>query len=82
MSKAALKSELDYYIANQSGLAVKHLGKYLVIKDHKIIGVYDTEIDAVTETQKKHELGTFLVQKCTLTKDGYTQTFRSRVQFV
>ncbi len=56
-------------------------GKFIVIKDCKVMGSYDSELDAVKETAKKHELGTFLVQKCDPGTDSYTQTYHSRVVF-
>jgi hypothetical protein len=81
MSHTSLKSELDYYIANQNDLTAKYLGKFLVIKDHKVLSAYDSELQAVRETEKTFPLGSFLVQKCSLSKDSYTQTFRSRAVF-
>ncbi|NLE62528.1 MAG: hypothetical protein GX612_01640 [Bacteroidales bacterium] len=76
-----LDKELQYYIDNQNELVAKYLGKFLVIKDQTIIGVYDTEIEAYSETVKKHELGTFLIQECQPGDENYTQTFRTRVIF-
>jgi hypothetical protein len=76
-----LKKELEYYIENQMDLVQQYLGKYIVIKDQKVIGVYDMEIDAYFDTQKEHELGSFLIQHCTPGKESYTQTFHSRVYF-
>lgn len=76
-----LDKELQYYIDNQNELVAKYIGKYLVIKDQTIIGVYDTEIEAYSKTVKKHELGTFLIQECQPGDENYTQTFRTRVIF-
>ena len=58
-----------------------HDGKLVVIKDGVVLGVYDDELTAITETQKSHELGTFLVQKVSRGTADYTQTFHSRVVF-
>ena len=79
MKTKALESEFDWYIENQNDLVKKYTGKYLVIKDKKIIGKYDDEYYALKETMKTHEMGTFLIQKCTPGIDSYTQTFHSRV---
>lgn len=81
MNAMTLKREFDYYVANQKELVAKYRGKYIVVKDKMVIGVYPTEMDAVTETAKKHELGTFLVQKCEPGEENYTQTYHSRVLF-
>jgi len=76
-----LKDEFEYYLDNQKEFVKKYKGKFLVIKDQKIIGVYDDEKDAYFKTQQEHELGTFLIQKCESGKESYTQTFHSRVIF-
>lgn len=76
-----LDNELKYYIANQSDLVRQFKGKFLVIKDQRVIGVYNSEIEAYTETVKVQELGTFLIQECQPGDENYTQTFRTRVIF-
>jgi len=77
-----LKREFDYYLAHQAELVKDHNGKYVVIKDEKIIGVYDDQATALTETVKKHDLGSFLVQKVEPGEQSHTQVFHSRVAFV
>jgi len=76
-----LDKEFQYYIDNQIELVEKYKGKYIVIKDLSVIGVYNTEIEAYSETVKKHELGTFLIQECQPGDENYTQTFRTRAIF-
>jgi hypothetical protein len=74
-----LESEFRFYLDHQSDLVAKHSGKVLVIKNESIIGIFDSEPEAVHETAKMHELGTFLVQRCEPGKEAYTRTFHSRV---
>jgi len=74
-----LKDEFQYYIDHQDELVKMYQGKVIVIKDAEVIGVYDSDIEAITETSKTHELGTFLVQRCEPGPNAYTQTFHSRV---
>jgi hypothetical protein len=76
-----LKQEFQYYLDNQKELVEKYRGKFIVIKDKQVIGVYPTEIDAYTNSVKTNELGTFLIQECQPGEESYTQTFRSRVIF-
>lgn len=76
-----LDKELQYYIDNQDDLVAKYRGMFLVIKDMTVIGIYNTEIEAYSETVKTHELGTFLIQECQPGDENYTQTFRTRVIF-
>lgn len=79
MADSQLRDELEYFKANQVELVEKYEGKFLVIKNQKIQGVYDTEMDAYTDAKKKFELGTFLIQQCLPGQESYTQTFHSRV---
>lgn len=77
-----LRKEFDYYLDHQEELLKIYQGKFIVIKDSQVIGAYDSELEAVNKTAEKHELGTFLVQKCEPGTDSYTQTYHSRVMFV
>jgi hypothetical protein len=77
----SLEKEFEYYIKNQAKLAEKYKGKYIVIKNQEVIGVFESEIEAIEKTSAEHKLGTFLVQKCETGKDSYTQTYHSRVVF-
>ena len=62
-------------------MVAKYDGKFVVLKDHEVLGAYDDELTAVTETAKNHELGTFLVQFVSKGSAAYSQTFHSRVVF-
>lgn len=76
-----LSDEFRYYLAHQSEFVDKYSGKFVVIKNDTLLGVYDDEIQAVAETRKNEEMGTFLVQLVTPGEEAYTQTFHSRVTF-
>ena len=76
-----LENEFKYYLAHQAELVKEHRGKFVVIKDDQLIGVYSDELEAIRETKKKHQPGTFLVQRAEPGAEGYTQTFHSRVAF-
>jgi hypothetical protein len=76
-----LEKEFGYYISHQDELVAQYNGKFIVIKDEKVIGSYDSELEAITATVKQHALGTFLVQKCESGSAGYTQTYHSRIAF-
>lgn len=71
------ETELNFFINNQNKLIRKYLNKILVIKDDEVIGVYDTPLEAYTETQKEHELGTFFIQPCEKGPEAYTVTLSS-----
>lgn len=76
---AELKDEFEYYKRNQKKLVKKYSGKYIVIIGEEVIGSYDTQEEAVTETVKTHDLGTFLVHLVGSGEENYTQIFHSRV---
>ena len=76
-----LAKEFNYYLAHQDEMVRKYNGKVVVIKDLSVIGVYPTKLDAVVETQKTHEIGTFLIQKVSEGSEAYTHTFHSRTVF-
>ncbi|MGA2286801.1 MAG: DUF5678 domain-containing protein [Dehalococcoidia bacterium] len=78
----SLQDEFRFYLDHQDELVEKYEGKYIVIKDGQVVAAYDTELAAVTESQKSYPLGTFLVQLVTRGPDAYTQTFHSRVAFI
>lgn len=76
-----LEKEFNYYLENQDELVKKYNGKFIAIKDCKVIGVYDSELEAIKQTTENQELGTFLIQKCEPGSESYTQTYNSRVIF-
>ena len=76
-----LREEFQYYLDNQDRLVEEYGGKVIVIKDSKVIGVFDSDLEAIEEVSKEHELGTFLVQKCEAGPDSYLLTYHSRVAF-
>jgi hypothetical protein len=49
---AGLEEEFKFYMENKADFHKKHSGKYLVIKEKKIIGIFDSAVDAVTETRR------------------------------
>ena len=77
-----LEKEFNYYLEHQDELVKKYKGKFVVIENQNVIGAFNTELEAIEETVKKYELGTFLVQKCEPGSESYSQTYHSRVLFV
>lgn len=74
-----LDAEFRYFKDHLEELALSYGGKFVVIKGQQVIASYDDELEAIRKTAQQHELGTFLVQKCELDPESYTQTFHSRV---
>jgi len=74
-----LEKEFKYYLDNQDEFVKKFNGRFIVIKGNTILGNYSSEIEALSETRKKHEMGTFLIQHVTPGQGSYTETYHSRV---
>lgn len=68
----------NYFLTNKKELCKKYLNKYLVIKDEKVFGAYDTFKEALDEV-KDIEAGTYIIQKCE--KNEEVQIFHTRVRF-
>jgi hypothetical protein len=58
-----LKKELQTYEANKSELIGKSKGKFAVIKDDKVMGVFDTKIDAIRQGYERFGNVPFFVKQ-------------------
>ena len=58
-----LEKEYKYYRDNKEEFVKKYLGKHIVIQNDKVIGIYNSLEDAITNSLKDNELGTFLVKQ-------------------
>ena len=76
-----LDREFQFYLDNQSAMVEKYDGKVIAVKGGRVLGAYDSYLDALTETAKSHEEGTFLLQRVSEGEKDYTATFHSRVAF-
>jgi len=56
------EAENQFYEENREALREKYLGKRVVIVKDKILGVYDSDSEAIAETTKTLELGTFCIK--------------------
>lgn len=72
--KPLFEQELSFFIRNQEQLVKEHEGKVLAIKGNRVLGVYDSPLEAYLETQREHPLGTFMLQLCSPGPDAYTVT--------
>lgn len=76
-----LNREFKFYQSHQKDLVEKYNGKFLVIKDLKVVADFRSFEEALEYSQKEFELGTFLIQECLPGEDNYTQTFHTRAIF-
>ncbi len=71
------REDFNYFIKHYQELYNKYGHKFIAIKNSKILGVFDTEIEAITDVSKEYPLGTFIVQECNGHESGYTNYISS-----
>ena len=63
VEKDLLNEELEAYEKNKPDLVGKNLGKFVLIKGKEIIGIYESEKDAINSGFEKFGNVPFLVKK-------------------
>ncbi len=76
-----LEIEFKYFLNNKAILIKNYTNKYIVIVGEAVVGVYDTNEEAYTESTKKYDLGTFLIRFCDVKGESHIQNFHSRAIF-
>lgn len=64
----AIANDIDYYKKHRTEFIDQYAGKYMVIKNMCIIGVYDTLSTANEETLRSHPAGSFIIERPMLLK--------------
>jgi hypothetical protein len=75
----ALETQIAFFRKHQDELAKKHHGKFVLIHDESIDGVYDSELEAYTVAKQAYAPGTFLIRECLLPDEEMVQVFHSSV---
>ncbi|MGN0022930.1 MAG: hypothetical protein ACI352_02750 [Elusimicrobiaceae bacterium] len=70
-----------FFKKNMAVLYAKYGHKFVVIKEEKVIGVYDNEDIALIETLKTEKLGTFIIQELNENEEDNTHHFQYNVYF-
>jgi hypothetical protein len=70
-----LDKEFKYFIDHQDELVKKYNHRFIVIIGEKVVGNYDDYEQALFETIKQYQPGTFLIQECIAGEEAYTETF-------
>ncbi len=71
------QTELDYFKSHQVELVKKHSGKTLVLRDHEVVYVAETPLEAYLEAKAKFEPGTFMIQRCEAGPGAYSVSIAS-----
>lgn len=59
-----LQSEYEYYQNHLDDLVKNYHGKFIVIHQQRVVGEYDSMLDAYDDSMDKFELGSFLIMEC------------------
>lgn len=71
------RNDFEFFKENYDLLYQKYGHKFIVIQFKKILGVYNSEIEAMNATTPLYPLGTFIVQECNGCESGYTNYISS-----
>lgn len=74
-----MDSDFEFFKRNMVDLYKEYGDRFIVIKDERVLGVYDSFEKAINETLKTEKLGDFLVQQCTDNDANFTHVFQSNV---
>ncbi len=56
--------QIRYYLDNQQEFLTRYAGKYLILKDNNVAGIYNTRDEAYNAALDKFTPGTFIIQHC------------------
>ena len=70
-------SDFQFFIEHYNELYEKYGHKFIVIKEHKILGAYDDAVSAINSTSAEYPIGSFIVQECNGDESGYTNYISS-----
>jgi hypothetical protein len=59
----SIDDEIAAYVSMKADLEAKHFGKWIVMFEGKIRGVYDSFDDAATDAVKKYGRGPYLIRQ-------------------
>lgn len=77
--KNNMDKDFHYFLDNREKLLSEYLGRFVIIKDQKVVKDFSTEIEAYEFGKNRFGLGSFLIQHCIPDEDSITNTFHSRV---
>ena len=75
--KSTLEREFEFYLQNQEEFVKKYDGKLIALKDKKILGAFDSYLEAAAVIFATHDRGSVLFQEVSQDKESNTATFHS-----
>jgi hypothetical protein len=77
--KKSMERDFNFFVSNHEDFVKKYNGKYVVIKNKKVLGAYDDMMEAVNKTMTQEKLGTFIVQMVAPGPESYTIKMYPRI---
>ena len=74
-------TDFKWFLEHYESLYKKYGNSFLVIKNEKVLGSFQTYGEGVEKTMKKEPLGSFIVQKCSRDKIAATNAFVASINF-
>jgi len=71
--------DFKYFLKNMGKFYTEYGHKFVAVKNKNILGVYEDFNEALDNTLKTEELGTFLIQECFENKEKMVHHFQSNV---
>ena len=71
--------DFDYFLENMGAFYAQYGQKFVAVKNKNILGVYNDFDEALENTLKTEELGTFLIQECFDNKEKMIHHFQGNV---
>ncbi len=71
------KRDFDYFVKHYQELYDKYGHKFIAIRNSEVLGVFDSESEAIAKISNEYPLGTFIVQECNGNESGYTNYISS-----
>jgi len=71
------KADFQFFLDEYDNLYKKYGHKFFAIQNQQILGVFDTQDEALQSISQTNEMGTFIVQECNGDESGYTSYISS-----
>lgn len=74
-----VRRQFDYYLSHQDELVERFNGRFVVIVGERVVGDFESEVEAYTFATENYESGNFMVQLVNPGEGAYSAVFHSRV---
>jgi hypothetical protein len=75
-----MEDEVRYYRANQDAIVAGHIGEFVIIEGHKVLGYYK-DAEAAIKATAGHKLGMFMLTDCKPKGEDMIYVFNQELRF-